>query len=75
MNLRIRNSDPRMIEDEFGNEMFKFVGLHLGDVQDFVNRINSYTDLEREVKELEDHVDYLQDELGELRDSISENID
>jgi predicted nuclease with TOPRIM domain len=58
MNLRIRNSDPRMIEDEFGNEMFKFVGLHLGDVQDFLNRINGYADLEKEVQELE----------GELRE-------
>jgi hypothetical protein len=44
MQLNIRNSDPTILEDSLGNPIFKHVGDHLGDVEDFMKSIKQKDD-------------------------------
>lgn len=64
MNLRINNTDPRLIEDDNGNEMFRYVGIHLQDVEWLARRIDS---LEEERDDLERRLENTQDQLSKWK--------
>jgi hypothetical protein len=55
MNLKQNNKDPRLLEDEFGNPMFKYVGDHPRDVERLLNYIEG---LEEMIDDLEADITY-----------------
>lgn len=60
MTLRQSQINPRIIEDELCNPIFQHVGLHLGDVEQFV----------KERRELQNQVDLLQRRNDELYNEL-----
>jgi hypothetical protein len=58
MKLKINSKDPRLLEDELGNPMFRYEGDYIQDVFKLVDMI---TRLEREVYKLKSDLEDLQD--------------
>ncbi len=42
MKLKVNNFNPRKIEDQLGNEIFEFTGLHPSDIELIIDRFNNY---------------------------------
>lgn len=63
MRLRINNKDPFLIEDEMCNPMFRYLGIHLSDVDYFVNKIE---ELEEKIRDLEYDIRELEHDLWDL---------
>jgi len=40
MKLKLNAKNPRIVEDEFGNKMFEFLGTHLSDLRKILKRVN-----------------------------------
>jgi hypothetical protein len=58
MKLKINSKDPRLLEDELGNPMFRYEGDYIQSVFKLVDMI---TRLEREVYKLKSDLEDLQD--------------
>jgi hypothetical protein len=42
MKLILNAKNPRLVEDENGNLLFEFLGLHLSDLKDILTKVNGY---------------------------------
>lgn len=71
MKLRQNSKDWRLLEDELGNPIFKYLDVHPGDVQEFINN-NNYKGLESEVMELEAENVSLQERIQDLEAQLQE---
>ena len=45
MNLRTNAKDHNLIEDDFGNPIFNFLGLHPSDKDEIINSFNNVEDI------------------------------
>jgi hypothetical protein len=76
MKLRINSKDHNLVEDDFGNPIFRFLGLHPCDKDDIIsafndNSANKYlrgelADAQKEISELEDQLMDAQDKLESI---------
>ena len=68
MNLRENAKDHNLVEDDFGNPIFKFLGLHPCDKDEIINAFNNVED----IKDLEDQLSDAEREISNLKDKLEQ---
>lgn len=67
MKLRINARDYKLVEDDYGNPIFRFLGIHPSDLDDIIRRVNSN---EEEIEDLRDRLAEAEDKLYDIRNLL-----
>ena len=75
MKLRENAKDHNLIEDDFGNPIFRFLGLHPSDKDEIINAANNGSDikdLREELADAEKEISDLEDQLSDAEDKLEQ---
>lgn len=67
MKLRVNARDHKLVENDYGDPIFRFLGLHPSDLDDIIKRVNNPYDT---IYELKARIEELEEELNETRNLI-----